>query len=507
MRHLAEVFQAPDRGEPSGQVGDEQRAPRRTDVYDHFRALRPAPRREHLHGGGDHIVGHGGVRCVRGQDGPHPLAVAEVGEARNRPAGLGDVACDDLAADLDAEARHRRRPLPPRIERHAGPMQRGRGSRNGLLAGGGHEREPAAVVAAAAVARVRIVELLTQVAHPAGSGGQVGAHRLLFVTAHLRDLRVALGVVAPRLTGRDPAAADAAHRAVDVEHLQHRLEPRARQLDPRLQQGRTHRGAGVGAECAQCRADLILAGETDRREVVPDGLVFAAGQQDHLRAVDATAGAAHLLVVRDGGLRRAEVDHEAEVGFVEAHAERRRRDQRLDPVVDQVVLGGQALGLFGLAGVGGDGEATLAQVVGDLLGSRDGERVDDARAGQPVEMLGQPGEPMGGRGQRQHPEVQRFAIEAAAQDEHVVAVAAQTEDIGDIVDDPAVRGGGGCQHRDTGGQLGQQRAQPAEVRTEVVAPVADAVRFVDHQQATGRGELGQHVVAEVGVVQPLGRQQ
>ena len=56
-------------------------------------------------------------------------------------------------------------------------------------------------------------------------------------------------------------------------------------------------------------------------------------------------------------------------------------------------------------------------------------------------------------------------------------------------------------------QLGEQGAQPAVVGPEVVAPVGDAVRLVDHQQAGRRGELRQHVVAEVGVVQPLGADQ
>ena len=74
------------------------------------------------------------------------------------------------------------------------------------------------------------------------------------------------------------------------------------------------------------------------------------------------AGATDLLVVGDGGGRRTEVHDEPEVGLVESHAERGRRDEGLDPVAEQVRLEGLALGGVGLPGVGGDRVA--------LLGSR-----------------------------------------------------------------------------------------------------------------------------------------
>ena len=57
------------------------------------------------------------------------------------------------------------------------------------------------------------------------------------------------------------------------------------------------------------------------------------------------------------------------------------------------------------------------------------------------------------------------------------------------------------------GQVGEQGADPAVVGPEVVAPVGDAVRLVDDQQAAGRGQPGQHLVAEAGVVEPLGADQ
>ncbi len=313
----------------------------------------------------------------------------------------------------------------------------------------------------------------------------------------------------PRPAGGDPSAPDPVHRAVDVEHLEHRLEPGARQLHARLQGGRAG-GAVLLGERRQRRAHLSFAGEAHRPEIVPDGAVLGAGQHDHLGVRDAAAGAPDLLVVGDRRCRRTEVDDKAEVGLVEAHAQRGRRHERLDPVGEQIVLGGQTLGVLGLTGVRGHGEAPPAQVVGDVLAGGDGQRVDDAGAGQPVQAVGQPGEAVR-RGRQGHcAQMQRFAVQAAAQYQHVIVVTradTETQDVGDVGDHAAVRRGRGGQHRDARGQLGQQRAQPAEVRAEVVPPVADAVRLVDDEQPARGSQLRQDGVAELRVVQPLGREQ
>ena len=53
------------------------------------------------------------------------------------------------------------------------------------------------------------------------------------------------------------------------------------------------------------------------------------------------------------------------------------------------------------------------------------------------------------------------------------------------------------------GSSASRVADPAVVGPEVVAPVGDAVRLVDHEQAAGRGQAWQHLVAEAGVVEPL----
>ena len=103
-----------------------------------------------------------------------------------------------------------------------------------------------------------------------------------------------------------------------------------------------------------------------------------------------------------------------------------------------------------------------------------------------------------GCGSVQHAQPQRLAVERAAQHQRP-----SPELLGDVGGDPGVGRGGGRQHRRAGRQLGQEGAQPPVVGAEVVAPVGDAVRLVDHEQAGGGGQLGQHVVAEVGIVEPL----
>ena len=149
-----------------------------------------------------------------------------------------------------------------------------------------------------------------------------------------------------------------------------------------------------------------------------------------------------------------------------------------------------------------------AQERRDLVGGGDGQRVDDAGARQ-VAAGGRPARPAGAPapGRRQHRQVQRLAVERAAQDQRRLAAAAGGELLGDVGDDPGVGGGGGGQHRGAGRQLGEQRADAAVVGAEVVAPVGDAVRLVDDEQAGGRGQLGQDGVAEAGVVEPLGADQ
>ena len=79
--------------------------------------------------------------------------------------------------------------------------------------------------------------------------------------------------------------------------------------------------------------------------------------------------------------------------------------------------------------------------------------------------------------------------------------------LGDVGGHPGVGGGGGGQHGDAVGQVAEQGADPPVVGPEVVAPVGDAVGLVDDQQPAGGRQPRQHLVAEPGVVEPLGGHQ
>ena len=119
-------------------------------------------------------------------------------------------------------------------------------------------------------------------------------------------------------------------------------------------------------------------------------------------------------------------------------------------------------------------------------------------------MLGEPGQPLLGALELQHREVQRLPVEGAAQDAADLSVPpAAAELLGDVAGDPGVGRRRRGQHRDARRERREHLPDAAVVGPEVVAPVGDAVRLVDDEQAGGLGQLGEHLVAERRVVQPL----
>ena len=112
---------------------------------------------------------------------------------------------------------------------------------------------------------------------------------------------------------------------------------------------------------------------------------------------------------------------------------------------------------------------------------------------------------LAGVGSAEHAEPQRVARERAAQREHVVAAAPSCSATSATTRALAVavvaRTGV------SGRQRGEQVADAPVVGAEVVAPVGDAVGLVDHEQPGARGELGQLLLAEPRVVEPLGADQ
>ena len=279
--------------------------------------------------------------------------------------------------------------------------------------------------------------------------------------------------------GADPAALDPLGGAVGVEHLEQHLQPGARQVDPRLDRRR-------GQRCLRQHGERLpherLGRERERGEVRPDVAVLVAGQQHHLGPLDRTARPADLLVVRHRRGGRAEVHDEPEIGLVEPHAERARGDQRLHPVGQQIGLGGEPLLGLGLAGVGGDAVAALAQELRHVLGGLDRERVDDARAGQ----LGEPGReparaarpacaasrPTGAGSPGRASRAGRAAAPEARPSCSVTSTTTRSFAV-------AVVASTGM----PGGSSPISAAQPPVVGPEVVPPVGHAVRLVDHEHA------------------------
>ena len=344
--------------------------------------------------------------------------------------------------------------------------------------------------------------------HAAGARALELEHRLLLVVAGGNDAFVALGVIDPRLPGGHPAALYPLYGAVDVEHLEQQFERRAAQVDAGFERRGGQGGTGLG-ECIQHRFGLVLARHRRGCEVLPDVFVFDAGQQQHVGVLGGAAGTANLLVVGNGGGGRSEVQNEAEVRFVEAHAEGARGDECLDLVAFEHALGFFPFGGVGLAGVRAHLVAGFSQQSGGVFGRRDGQRVDDAAAGQLGEVAEQPRQPGPRVRQPQHAEAQRGAGQRAANGHNLGRAAGHarrhpTDLLRDIGHDPAVGRCGRGQHRHPRRHLRDEIAQSAVVRPKVVAPVGDAVRLVDHEQPDPADERGQLLVAKARVVEAFG---
>jgi hypothetical protein len=251
---------------------------------------------------------------------------------------------------------------------------------------------------------------------------------------------------------------------------------------------------------------VLAARERLLDEEVLDPAVLAAAQQHDLGVLDRAPGAADLLVVGDDAARRLVVDDEAEVGLVVAHPERAGGDDRLEVVAEQPLLDLDAGVGRAVPAVGLGGDPVAAQPLRHQVGVALGERVDDARARELRQVLDEPGEAVGLAGEVDDLEAQAGATQRAA-------VGAQRGGTADAqlllhVGHHAVVGGRGrAQHRHALRQPLEHVGDPPVVGAEVVAPVGDAVRLVDDQQADPLGEQRQHLGAEGRVVEPLGADQ
>ena len=201
------------------------------------------------------------------------------------------------------------------------------------------------------------------------------------------------------------------------------------------------------------------------------------------------------------------MDDEAEVGLVVAHPERAGRDDRLELVAEQPVLHVDAALRLDLAAVGLGGDPARGEPLGDHVRVALGERVDDPGAGQLRQPPRQPGQPVGLPRQLHDLEPEARPAQLAPVGLDGRRLPAVGELLGHVRHHAVVGGGRRAEHRHAVGQPGEHVAQPPVVRPEVVPPVADAVRLVDHHEAHPGREQRQHLVPELRVVQALGADQ
>ncbi|MNQ75308.1 hypothetical protein D3C85_900950 [compost metagenome] len=189
--------------------------------------------------------------------------------------------------------------------------------------------------------------------------------------------------------------------------------------------------------------------------------------------------------------------HVADIALVDAHAEGDGGDDAVDLPGHEAALDRLAR-LMGHAGViGAGGDAALAQAFGDLLGGLLLGDVDDARLpGLGPQPLDQPAL-LVGAADRLDQQVEVGPVEAGG--DHIRR---RDGELGLHVGDHRRRGGGGEQQHLGNAELALVVGQLEVVGTEVVAPLGDAVGFVDHQQ--GDRHLADEV-AEAFVLQAFDR--
>ena len=373
----------------AGHRVDEQRAAQRGHARRRRRvaapsASRPAPRRRPR----SSRSSAGASAALGGQQAAQPLTPAQVGEPGDRPARLdplvggrsGPTAARRGGTCRSATATGRRSPRRPCAACGRAAWAAPSGTSVGYQAPAQTSQRPQS-------AARRVVERLLQEAHAARVGP----------TGSRASTR-------PRRRGPRPPARSAPRRRPTARPVASQ-PPETRCTAPSTSSTLSSSSSRVrrtSATVSSAAVDMRLRGRRPARrarrsasasprhrrgrEVVPDLAVLGRGQQQHVGALGGATGPADLLVVGDRRRGRAEVHHEAEVGLVEAHAQRARRDQRLDLVVAQGPLELEPVGRVGAPGVGAHVVPGVAQQRGGVLGGGDRQRVDDAAARQLAEV-------------------------------------------------------------------------------------------------------------------------
>nr|GEU28580.1 hypothetical protein [Tanacetum cinerariifolium] len=282
--------------------------------------------------------------------------------------------------------------------------------------------------------------------------------------ARLDDRVIELAVTLEQLAVLEHLEADFQLAGGDV--LQARLEVRFGERGLAMRRCRVVHGAQF------LRLRIVL----DQEELL-QALVGVVVQQRAFGVLAVAARAARLLVVRLEVGRNLQVDHEARVGLVDAHAEGIGGHHHAALAAHEQVLVLAAFGRAQLAVVQRHALPRLVQLRMQFFRRLDGGRVHDAHAGRLAHQLQRLRHLFVRVGHLLDAVVQIGTVDAGVDHRH--ARASQLgADIGNHV-----RGRGGREREHLRAPQGVERGADFQVRgTEVVAPLRDAVRFVDHHQ-------------------------
>ena len=357
--------------------------------------------------------------------------------------------------------------------------------------------EPGATVVAVPARRLEgLAEVRQHELAPAGGRLGVAAHHVQPRAVELAAILLVLQRLLDRLVerrgaggGGDVAAGQDLDRARVLQARDRGGELGLRQLGALLQLGRAERAGrgpdGLGDVAQLVGSDLPAAGEE-----APQPKVLGPVEEDRVGGLAVAPRAPDLLVVRVDRLGDLGVEDEAHVGLVDAHAERGRRDDDVDPAVHEALLGGLALGCLHPGVVRDSVDARAAKRHGQRLGALARRGVDDARLGRRGHALEQRLVLVPRLVEALDGELDVRPVEAAHDDLRV----AQPETRDDLVAHRRRRRGREREHGGVAERL-DRGAQPQVLGTEVVAPLGDGVGLVDHHQRRARGhELVEHLL-------------
>ena len=203
----------------------------------------------------------------------------------------------------------------------------------------------------------------------------------------------------------------------------------------------------------------------------------AGGEEQHAVAGQpVAAGPAGFLVIAREGFGQRVVGHQSDVGLVNAHSESDGGGDYGNRAVNKPFLGQAAGGGVQAGVIGGGGVALAGQILGQFLSFLAGKAIDDGGLAAPcVQQF-----PQGGGGSRLGADdvSQVGAVKAGDELRRIP----QPELVNDVLAHPFRSGGRQGHYRRVGKQR-PQVGQSAVVGAEIVSPFADAVGFVNSDEA------------------------